>query len=55
MDARHHCIIQEWQICRVWWCTSLILALGMLRQADLHEFEASLVYKGGFRTARAVS
>ena len=28
-----------------WWCTPLIPALGRQRQADLCEFEASLVYK----------
>ena len=28
----------------LWWCTPLILALKKHRQADLCEFEASLVY-----------
>jgi len=32
---------------------SLILALGRLRQVDLCVFEASLVYRGSSRTARA--
>jgi hypothetical protein len=34
-----------------WWCTHLIPALGRQRQAD---FEASLVYKVGSRTARTI-
>jgi hypothetical protein len=37
---------------RQWWHTSLIPALGRQRQVDL-EFEATLVYRGSFRTARA--
>ena len=36
-----------------WWHTPLILALGSQTQADLCEFEASLVYKVSSRTARA--
>jgi hypothetical protein len=36
-----------------WWCTPFIPALGRQRQADLCEFDASLVYKVSFRTARA--
>jgi hypothetical protein len=35
------------------WCTPLILALRRQRQADLFEFEASLVYRVSYRTARA--
>ena len=39
-----------------WWrCMPLIPALGRQRQVDLSEFEASLVYKGSSRTARAVT
>jgi hypothetical protein len=34
---------------------SLIPALGKQRQVDLHEFEASLVYKESSRPARAVT
>ena len=33
----------------------LIPALGRQRQMDLCEFEASLVYKGSFRTARTIT
>ena len=33
--------------------TPLFPALGRLRQADLCKFEASLVYRGSFRTVRA--
>ena len=33
-----------------WWCTSLTIALGRLRQVNLCEFETSLVHSG---TARA--
>jgi hypothetical protein len=39
----------------VCWCTPLILALGRQRRADLCEFEASLIFKDSFRTARAVT
>ena len=35
-----------------WWHTPLIPALGRPRQADLCEFEASLVYRVSSRTAR---
>jgi hypothetical protein len=35
------------------WRTPLILALGRQRQADIHEFEASLVYRVSSRTAIA--
>jgi hypothetical protein len=28
----------------LWWCTALITALWRQRQADIHEFKASLVY-----------
>ena len=34
-----------------WWLTSLIPALGRQREADLCEFEASLVYRISSRTA----
>ena len=34
------------------WLVSLIPALGMLRQADLSEFEASLVYRVSSRTGK---
>ena len=37
----------------LWGCTPLIPALGRQRQADLCEFEASLVYRESSRTARA--
>ena len=36
-----------------WWCIPLIPALKRLRQADLCEFEASLVYRMSSRIARA--
>ena len=39
---------------RGWWHTPLIPAEGRLRQADLYEFEASLVYRVYFRIARAI-
>ena len=32
-----------------WWCMSLIPALRRQRQLDLCEFEASLVYRAGFK------
>jgi hypothetical protein len=35
--------------------TYLIQSTWETEAGNLHEFEASLVYKGGFRTARAVS
>ena len=35
-----------------WWCTPLILALGA--EADLCDSEASLIYRGSSRTARAI-
>ena len=38
-----------------WWCTPLVPALGRQRQADLSEFEASLVYQASSRTARIVT
>jgi hypothetical protein len=30
---------------QLWWCTTLIAALGRERQADLCKFKASLVYE----------
>jgi hypothetical protein len=36
----------------LWWCMPLIPALGRQRQR-ISEFEASLVYRVSFRTARA--
>jgi hypothetical protein len=38
-----------------WWCTPVIPAPGRQRQGNFCEFEASLVYKSGVRTARAVT
>jgi hypothetical protein len=38
---------------QAWWCTALIPALGRQRQAELCEFEVSLVYRARSRTARA--
>lgn len=38
---------------RVWWLVPLIPASGRWRQADLCEYEASLVYKVSTRRARA--
>ena len=40
---------------QAWWHTPLIPALSRQRQEDLGEFKASLVYKMGSRTARAVT
>ena len=39
----------------VWQCPPSTPALGRQRQTDLCEFEASLVYRVSFRTARAVT
>jgi hypothetical protein len=36
-----------------WWSMPLILALGKQRQADICEFETSLLYRVSFRMARA--
>ena len=33
-----------------WWCTPLIPALGRQRQADLCEFETTLVYRASTKT-----
>ena len=38
--------------CAGWWCTLLIPALGRQRQADLYEFQASLVYSTSSRMLR---
>ena len=38
-----------------WWRTPLIPALGRQRQADLCEFEASLVYKSKFQDRHSKS
>ena len=38
-----------------WWRTPLFPALGRQRQADLCEFEASLVYRASSRTTWAVT
>ena len=40
---------------RQWWCIPLIPALERLRQEDLSEFQANLVYKVSSRTAGAVT
>jgi hypothetical protein len=40
-------------LCQVWWLKPLIPALGTQRQADICEFEASLVYRVSSRAARA--
>jgi hypothetical protein len=34
---------------QTWWCKPLVPALGRQRQADLSEFEVSLVYKANPR------
>lgn len=39
---------------QVWWRTPLVPAQNGQRQANLHEFEVSLVYKSSSGTARAV-
>jgi hypothetical protein len=42
-------------VARWWWCTPLIPTLGRQRQVGLIEFKASLIYKVGSRTSRAVT
>jgi hypothetical protein len=36
----------------MWWCTTLIPALGRQRKVDLCELEAHLVYRESSRTSR---
>lgn len=35
-----------------WWYTPLVPALGRQKQADIYEFEASLVYRPSSKTAK---
>jgi hypothetical protein len=37
----------------MWWCSSLLPALGRQRESDLCEFKASPVYNVNSRTVRA--
>ena len=39
----------------VWWCITLIPALRRQTKSDLPEFQANLIYRVGFRTARVVT
>jgi hypothetical protein len=43
--------IKRSRVCQTW-CTTLIPALGRLRQVDFCEFEVDLVYVVNFRAAR---
>ena len=45
-------MLQKREINQAQWCTPLIPALGRQRQADISDFEASLVYTLSSRTAR---